>query len=242
MLRLRKPSPAMIVACISLFIGLSGVSTAAVVVLKKNSVLSKHIKNGQVKKADVAANAIDSSKVSDGSLLPADFAPGQLTAGPQGPQGPKGDKGDTGAPGPLIRPEDFIVVGSPGAPPFLTQSTASFRSCPSFGGQTWQNYGGGFSTAGFYRDPFGRVHLRGLVKIVAAENDPECAVFTLPPGYRPAESTVFASLAENKFVRVSVYEDLGEVDPEAVPTGGGNFLSLDGISFRCGPSGSNGCP
>lgn len=80
-MRLRKPSPAMAVACISLFIGLSGVGTAAVVVLKKNSVLSKHIKNGQVQSADVK----------DSSLLTRDFAPGQL---------PRGEKGETGERGP----------------------------------------------------------------------------------------------------------------------------------------------
>jgi len=88
MLGLRKPSPAMVVACISLFVGLSGVGTAAVVVLKKNSVLSKHIRNGQVKTVDLGANAVNSAKVGDGSLLAQDFAAGQLPAGPQGPPGP----------------------------------------------------------------------------------------------------------------------------------------------------------
>jgi hypothetical protein len=126
-LHLRKPSPAMAVACISLFIGLGGTSFAAVT-LAKNSVLSKHIKNGQVKTADLGTNAVNSAKVGDGSLLAQDFAAGQLPpgaqgavgpAGPQGaqgPQGPKGDKGDTGAtgeagpPGPtevLIRASTF---------------------------------------------------------------------------------------------------------------------------------------
>lgn len=86
-LHLRRPSPAMVVACISLFVALSGAGTAAVVTLKKNSVLSKHIKNGQVKTSDLAANAVNSAKVSDGSLLAHDFAAGQLPAGPPGPQG-----------------------------------------------------------------------------------------------------------------------------------------------------------
>jgi hypothetical protein len=77
------------VAYLALFISLGGTSYAAVS-LAKNSVLSKHIKNGQVKRVDLAANAVNSAKVGDGTLLAQDFAPGQL---------PKGEKGDTGAAG-----------------------------------------------------------------------------------------------------------------------------------------------
>lgn len=92
LLRLRKPSPATVIACIALFVALGGTSVAAVT-LAKNSVLSKHIKNGQVKTADLGASAVNSSKVGDGSLLAQDFAAGQLPSGAQGAQGPKGDTG-----------------------------------------------------------------------------------------------------------------------------------------------------
>jgi hypothetical protein len=89
LLRLRKPSPATVIACIALFVALGGTSVAAVT-LAKNSVLSKHIKNGQVKTADLGASAVNSAKVGDGSLLAQDFAAGQLAAGPAGPPGPPG--------------------------------------------------------------------------------------------------------------------------------------------------------
>lgn len=98
-LYLRKPSPAMLVACIALFVGLSGAGTAAVVVLKKNQVRSIHIGDGQVKKVDLGANAVDSTKVGDGALLAQDFAAGQLPAGAQGQQGAKGDPGERGPAG-----------------------------------------------------------------------------------------------------------------------------------------------
>ncbi|MEA2442010.1 MAG: hypothetical protein QOH76_3434 [Thermoleophilaceae bacterium] len=58
-------------------------------------VRSKHIKNGQVKKADLGAGSVSAVKVSNGSLLAEDFGPGQL---PAGPRGLKGDKGEAGAP------------------------------------------------------------------------------------------------------------------------------------------------
>lgn len=106
MLRLRKPSPAMAVACISLFIGLSGVSTAAVVVLKRNSVLSKHIKNGQVQSVDVK----------DLSLLAQDFAPGQL---PQGQTGERGLQGERGAQGPGAVKIIYSEAGSPNPAPVV---------------------------------------------------------------------------------------------------------------------------
>jgi hypothetical protein len=86
---------------LALFVALGGVSYAAVT-LPANSVGSRQIKNGQVKKADLGSNAVTAAKVQDGSLLSADFAPGQLTAGApgatgaQGLQGPKGDPGTNG--------------------------------------------------------------------------------------------------------------------------------------------------
>jgi hypothetical protein len=78
----------MVVALVSLFVSLGGASYAAFRV-PKDSVGSKQIK----------ANAVNSSKVADGSLLSGDFKAGQLPAGPQGPQGVQGVHGDTGAAG-----------------------------------------------------------------------------------------------------------------------------------------------
>jgi hypothetical protein len=86
------------VGYLALFIALGGVSYAAVT-LPEDSVGSKQIKNGHVKRVDLAANAVTSSKVKDGSLLSTDFMAGQLPAGAPGQQGPKGDTGATGLPG-----------------------------------------------------------------------------------------------------------------------------------------------
>jgi hypothetical protein len=100
----RRPSPALLIAVLALFVALGGSSYAAIA-LSPGSVKSRHIGKGQVKSADVAKGAINSAKVADGSLLAGDFKPGQLAAGapgpagPQGPVGPQGPKGDPGAPG-----------------------------------------------------------------------------------------------------------------------------------------------
>jgi len=79
----------MIVACIALAIGLGGVSYAATV-LPRNSVGTLQLR----------ANAVNSSKVQNGSLLRADFKAGQIPAGRAGPAGPAGAAGPAGPTGP----------------------------------------------------------------------------------------------------------------------------------------------
>jgi hypothetical protein len=75
-----------------LFVAMGGVGYAALK-LPRNSVGSKQIK----------ANAVSSSKVANGALIPGDFKAGQFPAGAQGArglQGAQGLKGDNGGTGP----------------------------------------------------------------------------------------------------------------------------------------------
>ena len=117
---LRRPSPAMIVACLALLISLGGTSVAAVSQLANNSVgtaqlknnavtapkiassavVTAKIKNASVTNPKLANNAVNSAKVANSSLTRVDFAPGQLPAGPTGPQGPAGPAGPAGPRGP----------------------------------------------------------------------------------------------------------------------------------------------
>ena len=59
----------------------------------RNSVGPLQIKRNAVGPQKIAPNAVRTGHVLDGSLLTADFKPGQI------PQGPKGEKGDPGPPG-----------------------------------------------------------------------------------------------------------------------------------------------
>lgn|SRR5262245_37891750 len=97
---LRKPSPAMIVACLALLVALSGTGMAAATQLGRNSVGTLQLKDSAVSNAKLRNNAVNSAKVAARSLLRSDFAPGQLPAGPVGPQGPAGPAGAAGATGP----------------------------------------------------------------------------------------------------------------------------------------------
>ncbi|HJX48079.1 MAG TPA: hypothetical protein VJ375_09540 [Gaiellaceae bacterium] len=82
----RRPSPALVVACVALFVALAGTGVAAVVAL---------VPNNSVGTAQLRNNAVVSAKVKDHSLAAKDFANGQL------PAGPAGATGATGATGPI---------------------------------------------------------------------------------------------------------------------------------------------
>jgi hypothetical protein len=86
MRKLLHVSPAMVVACLALFVALTGTSVAISNALPKKSVGTAQLKN----------NAVVSSKVKDGSLQAVDFAAGQLPAGKQGPAGTDGQPGPAG--------------------------------------------------------------------------------------------------------------------------------------------------
>jgi len=82
-MRLRPPSPALVVASAALLISLSGTAYAVSTVLPRNSVGTVQLKN----------DAVNSAKVKNASLRAADFARGQIPVGPQGPAGPPGASG-----------------------------------------------------------------------------------------------------------------------------------------------------
>ena len=83
MISVRRPSPALVISCVALALALGGTSFAAVSALPKNSVGTPQLK----------ASAVTSAKVKNRSLLRADFASGQLPAGPAGPTGPTDQRG-----------------------------------------------------------------------------------------------------------------------------------------------------
>jgi len=128
------------VSTLCLFILLGG-SAVAAVKLSRNSVRSTHIKNGQVKRPDLGRNAVDSSKVNDGSLLSQDFAAGQLSPGPKGNQGDRGETGERGphgeaGPGATKLVLDQPATGASALEPFATVGPFEFASiCSLVGGE-----------------------------------------------------------------------------------------------------------
>lgn len=91
-----RPSPAMVVALLALFVALAGTSYAAVK-LPKNSVGSKQVINGSLQSVDLSKRARTALKGNRGPLGPQGA---QGLAGAKGDKGDKGDRGDPGPPGP----------------------------------------------------------------------------------------------------------------------------------------------
>lgn len=98
---LRRPSAAMVVACLALFVSLAGTSFATV---------SQIIPRNAIGPAQLKDNSVTSEKVRDFSLRLWDFKRGQLPRGPAGPVGPQGPQGATGGIGPLILHEASVLV------------------------------------------------------------------------------------------------------------------------------------
>jgi hypothetical protein len=135
-----RPSPALVIASIALFLALGGTGYAALK-LPANSVGAKQIK----------ANAVTSSKVKDHSLNAEDFKSGQLPAGaqgaagstgPQGPQGLKGDKGDPGdrglpGPGAVAMHTRLTLANTDNTTTLLTVGSLTVR------GACWNDSSGG---------------------------------------------------------------------------------------------------
>lgn len=221
------------IGTLALFLVLSGGTAYAVTQIEANSVESRHIVNGQVKNPDLAVNAVNSAKVDDESLGGPDINEASL-----GKVGDADKLDGTDSSG-------FALAGSEG---WTTVGLPS--SVGAYCG--YVSYGNGFNPVGYFRDRAGVVHLRGVIRAVdgnysscgARPIDRVINYFRLPPGYRPANRELLAITANNKPGRLDVHPD-GSMGIEAnYPSfvDAKVWLSLDGISFRCAPSGENGCP
>jgi hypothetical protein len=185
------------------------------------SINASDLANSAVPVSKLAANSVATGKVIDNSLTGADVADGSLLLQDLKP-------GTLGAEAPH-------VVGAAGEPAFHLCQTS----------QVW--YWEGFVSApAFYRDSAGVVHLQGDVE--CAHQTPDSpTIFTLPLGYRPAafQNHLVIEGNANETNVVTVSDSSGDValaDLAGNPVPGATFIGLDGITFRCGPSGQNGCP
>jgi hypothetical protein len=113
--------------------------------------------------------------------------------------------------------EGWHEVGASGQPPFQNG---------------WVNVGGVFSTAAFYKDPYGVVHLKGLIKSGTVGSP----IFSLPEGYRPAAELNFAVLSNSALgilgIQPTCFFQLCTFHNVTLDAGSNPWVSLDGISFR----------
>ena len=249
-----------VVGYVALFLAL-GLGTAWAAGLEKNSVKSKHIKNGKVKSVDIADDDVRGADVLESSLgkIPnatrADSS-GHATTASSATTAANANNLD-GMDSAEFAPADaepWHEVGTDGEPQFQPangdSSSGNCEGAPD--GCEWANYTDGqHNSAAFYRDPFGEVHLKGLVCRAYVFNVWGCPpsvsgaglqvddIFQLPAGYRPGGIIEVAGSSAGLYARVEIKPD-GTVSA-APPYNYGN-LYLDNISFRCAPAGVAGCP
>ena len=100
---------------------------------------------------------------------------------------------------------------------------------------SWIDYNTARHTpVGYMRDPFGFVHLRGLIKRTVAGFS-GIVMFTLPEQYRPILSSNFAVVGNNKFARLEVYANGALALVAADSATPETFVSLDGVTFDTRP-------
>jgi hypothetical protein len=152
----------MVVALIALVCALTGTAWAA---LGKNSVGSKQLKANSVTTKKIKKEAVTAKKVKKQTLTGT-----QINVATLGTV-PSAQLANTIPPA-----EATHLIGAPGEPGFEGGSV-------NFGSAE----GVALQPAGFYKDHEGIVHLQGLVKVGAAGLG---KMFSLPPGYRPANGTL----------------------------------------------------
>ena len=117
--RHHRPSPAIVVSVIALFIVLGGTSFAAVTkLLPKNSVGTKQVIDHSLLKADFKTGQLPRGAAGPpgaaGAQGPAGATGAQGPQGPAGAQGPQGATGPQGAPGPQGAKGDTGATGGMG--------------------------------------------------------------------------------------------------------------------------------
>jgi hypothetical protein len=81
--------------------------------------------------------------------------------------------------------ESVKVIGASGQPAFQN---------------SWVAFGTSDATPGFYKDPFGIVHITGTVKLGTVGT----TIFTLPAGYRPEKNTNVPEVCNNAFGSIQI--------------------------------------
>ncbi len=115
----------------------------------------------------------------------------------------------------------YVVSGTSGEAWHLVGAAGQ----PAFQG-TWTDLNSGYAPAGFYVDPIGIVHLKGVIAAGTAGT----LAFILPAGYRPPLGLAFAVAAGSPGPTLENVDVLS--DGEVVTNGTATVVALDGIAFR----------
>jgi hypothetical protein len=217
-------------AALSLFIALGGTAYA----VAANSVGTTQLKNGAVTNPKLAKDAVGGGKVIDKSLTGADINDSTLPGSE-----PWRD---------LINETSHECYTSNNVGRTFCANASLSQPDASTWGERPNGSGEDYNRVGYYRDREGIVRLKGLAQCQDYGGSTFCnnarfTIFYVPPGYRPSHWTFLPTVAgQNPGIGdhfLTIYPD-GRVRADGSPAVK-DYVSLDGISFRCGPVGQDGC-
>ena len=238
----RRPSPALVIALVALVCALTGTAWAA---LGKNSVGTKQLKNGAVTSGKIKKEAVTANKVKKHSLTGTNINLAKLGTVPSATNATNAvnaqhaasaasaTSATTAATASGLTPLEAVhFVGTPGEPPFLGEASDVALEEGGFLGVNERG-------VGFYKDHEGIVHLEGSALVPKPGPGKYVAVFTLPPGFRPAPKTAltFPNLEGDEIIAVIGSGVVSEGvdysgDVVLVTEGSANAASFNGITFR----------
>jgi hypothetical protein len=203
-----------VIGYVALFVALSGTAYAVDGPLEGQN---------QVGSADIINNEVQSADIKDANLTNADIRVDAVTTGKI-------------ANGAVTSPKIAGVMGAAFTDAGLP---AGLQGCVE-GTNLWQDLSSNVNNeAGYYRDPLGIVHLHGIAVKCGSPPSGD-TIFTLPAGYHPAKLEHQPAVYSTGVKEVNI-DPAGNVSAANAPSAN-EWVSLDGITFRCAPSGSNGCP
>ncbi len=200
-----RPSPALVIACIALFVALGGVSYG----LATNSIDSREIANNTIRSKDVRDNSVYTRDIRNNDVRDIDIRNGTL----KGRDLAKGTiTGDNINMAKLGQVPDAAALGGIAA----SQYARPAEPVHLVGTTDEPNYQSGYVVAGASDLAPGFWKLAGMVWLQGSAVDGNGTVFTLPVGYRPAGDAHFGTTTV-------------ESDGDVVASGD---VALDGIFFR----------
>lgn len=213
-----RPSPALVIACIALFVSLSGVSygLATGIIdtreIRNNTIRTQDLRNNDIRAIDIRNSTIRSRDVALNTLTGSDIAESKLRQVPS-----------------ALSADNASALAGVGIGGFVRANNGPFTPLPLSSG--WSSIPDSAPPA-FYRDGMGFVHLRGAMRL----NGGDSVAVVLPAEARPATVKRVPAYSENNSGRPVLagvtIEPNGDVRPagESLDT----LVSLDGITFRGG--------
>lgn len=216
-----RPSPALVIACIALFIALGGVSYGLATgdvdsrEIRNNTIRTQDLRNNDIRAIDIRNSTIRSRDVALNTLTGSDVAESKLG------QVPSAAKAD-----------DATNLGGAAASSYLRRDTSSFSLLTL--ATDWEAISAE-TPPGYFLDPIGFVHLHGALRRSIGTSE---LALNLPGEARPRVIKRLPIYAENAgggvlAAGVTISPN-GDVAVKAPSDAAENLISLEGVTFRAG--------